>query len=141
MTDALIDALCNEDLPDVLAALHCRQEINRLSAEKPRCCSQQAIIAETPDPGVKHYKKAVCGSCGKFFGWISKPKNLTRRAPSTTGLKTGERCAICLTGSSLEVHHIIEVADGGDNDPENLLTLCQACHALVHWVRRYRSAS
>ena len=32
----------------------------------------------------------------------------------------------------LEVHHIQPRTDGGSNDPENLITLCSACHRLVH---------
>ena len=32
----------------------------------------------------------------------------------------------------LEVHHITPRADGGGNDPENLTTLCSACHRLMH---------
>ena len=32
----------------------------------------------------------------------------------------------------LEVHHIVSRAKGGTNDPQNLLTLCAACHRLWH---------
>jgi 5-methylcytosine-specific restriction endonuclease McrA len=32
----------------------------------------------------------------------------------------------------LEVHHIKPRIEGGGNDPENLVTLCSACHRLVH---------
>jgi len=32
----------------------------------------------------------------------------------------------------LEIHHIIPRAAGGTNDPENLVTLCTACHELWH---------
>lgn len=137
--DQMLSQLDVEDLPAALAAVHCRQELIRLAENKPTCCSRQALITEEPPPGVKHYKKAVCGSCGKFFGWISKPKNLARRAPSTVGLARGNRCEICLDGQGpLEVHHVIEVQDGGGNEPGNTMTLCRGCHALVHWVRTYR---
>lgn len=139
--DVLADSLRNEDLPAILAAIHGRQECQRLSASKPVCCTRQAVIAVDPDPGVKHYKKAICGSCGKFFGWISKPKNLAHRAPSTTSIRPSSCCAICLTETALEVHHIIEIQDGGDNAPDNRMTLCRGCHALVHWVRHYRMAT
>ena len=46
-------------------------------------------------------------------------------------------CESCLragiiTAATL-VHHKIEIADGGDLfDPENLESLCQACHNRVH---------
>ncbi len=32
----------------------------------------------------------------------------------------------------LEIHHKIPRAQGGSHDPENLVTLCAACHARVH---------
>nr|MEE4267996.1 HNH endonuclease [Candidatus Krumholzibacteria bacterium] len=38
----------------------------------------------------------------------------------------------CNSTHYLEVHHIVPRARGGSNDPENLITLCSACHALVH---------
>jgi len=110
-----------------------------MAASNPPCCGRQALVADSPPLGSKHFRKAVCGSCGKFFGWISKPKNLARRAPSTTGIKPGVRCEICLDDEAhLEVHHVIEVQDGGGNEPGNTMTLCRGCHALVHWVRTYR---
>jgi 5-methylcytosine-specific restriction endonuclease McrA len=32
----------------------------------------------------------------------------------------------------LQVHHLHQVADGGDNSPDNLVTLCSECHAGFH---------
>ncbi|MCK9997164.1 MAG: HNH endonuclease [Candidatus Krumholzibacteria bacterium] len=32
----------------------------------------------------------------------------------------------------LEIHHIVPRSEGGTNDPENLVTLCTACHKLLH---------
>jgi hypothetical protein len=51
------------------------------------------------------------------------------------------RCRHILT---LELHHIVWVRDGGNNEPSNLLCLCPNCHALhtrghipqqaiIHW--------
>jgi 5-methylcytosine-specific restriction endonuclease McrA len=40
----------------------------------------------------------------------------------------------------LEVHHIKSRADGGGNDPENLITLCSACHRLVHEKPGFRES-
>jgi HNH endonuclease len=39
-------------------------------------------------------------------------------------------------GVRLEVHHKQMVSQGGDNDPENLITLCDGCHAGRHAVAR-----
>lgn len=134
-----LSSLSQEDVPAVLEAVYCRQELNRIAAQAPACCEARALVADEPPAGSKHYRKAVCGSCGKFFGWISKPKNLARRAPSTLGLSPGAFCVLCLAGEGLETHHIIEVQDGGSNAPENRLTVCAGCHALIHWLRRYRT--
>ena len=38
----------------------------------------------------------------------------------------------CNNTHYLEVHHLIPRAQGGGNEPENLITLCAACHQLLH---------
>ena len=49
-----------------------------------------------------------------------------------------DKCAICgwglpgFPGGSNVVHHIVEVADGGSNEQENLILLCPNCHKTVH---------
>lgn len=35
-------------------------------------------------------------------------------------------------GERLEVHHIITAANGGQNIPFNLITLCKSCHTELH---------
>jgi len=37
------------------------------------------------------------------------------------------RCTICAE-KCFEIHHIIEQAEGGNDDPENLIVLCPNCH-------------
>lgn len=44
-------------------------------------------------------------------------------------------CQSCLTKSGysrFQVHHIIPVANGGDDDDSNLILLCMNCHNKVH---------
>lgn len=41
-----------------------------------------------------------------------------------------ENCEICGCVTDLEVHHIDKNHE--NNDPENLMTLCESCHQLVH---------
>lgn len=36
----------------------------------------------------------------------------------------------------LEVHHIVPVSKGGGDEPENLITLCKACHKKRHEIMR-----
>lgn len=33
---------------------------------------------------------------------------------------------------NLNVHHIKPVSEGGDDKPENLITLCKECHKEIH---------
>jgi 5-methylcytosine-specific restriction endonuclease McrA len=42
------------------------------------------------------------------------------------------RCQSCGTISSLEIHHKQFRSHSGHDSEENLITLCAACHALVH---------
>lgn len=48
--------------------------------------------------------------------------------------EAGYRCAVptCRTILAIDIHHIVEVAEGGGNDPSNLVALCPTCHALHH---------
>jgi len=38
-------------------------------------------------------------------------------------------CVKCYRASDLEVHHITSKQDGGEDSLENLITLCEHCHA------------
>jgi 5-methylcytosine-specific restriction endonuclease McrA len=42
------------------------------------------------------------------------------------------RCTICGATQDLEVHHIVPRAEGGTNDPDNLVTVCMPCHLQLH---------
>lgn len=52
--------------------------------------------------------------------------------------RDGQACGRCKSkagsGRRLQVHHVVPVAHGGLNLPDNLETLCDACHAGVHAV-------
>ncbi|MGC2192198.1 MAG: HNH endonuclease [Candidatus Dormiibacterota bacterium] len=52
--------------------------------------------------------------------------------------RDGQACRRCKgkagSGRRLQVHHVVPVAHGGLNLPDNLETLCDACHAGVHAV-------
>ena len=44
-------------------------------------------------------------------------------------------CERCLEAGHLvpaeEVHHVLPLADGGDNSDENLMSLCKSCHSSI----------
>src|SRR5262249_24408098 len=48
--------------------------------------------------------------------------------------EAGYRCAVptCRGILALDMHHIWEVAEGGGDEPFNLIALCPTCHALYH---------
>lgn len=46
--------------------------------------------------------------------------------------RDGNKCAICGRTEYLEVHHIKHKADGGTDDLDNLITLCDCCHIDKH---------
>ena len=46
--------------------------------------------------------------------------------------RDGFACQACSSPQSPHVHHIEHRKAGGDNSPHNLVTLCPACHGLVH---------
>ncbi len=45
-------------------------------------------------------------------------------------------CQGCGTqGKVVNVHHIVMVSAGGNDEPQNLLTLCDGCHQRIHpWL-------
>lgn len=61
-------------------------------------------------------------------------KHVTNRVTIQVLTEAGYRCAVptCRTILALDIHHIVEVSDGGGNDPTNLLPVCPTCHALFH---------
>ena len=65
-------------------------------------------------------------------------KKKTTRTPIPASLRrdvlaeAGYRCAVptCRTILAIDLHHIVEVNEGGGNELSNLLALCPTCHAL-----------
>lgn len=77
---------------------------------------------------------------------LTSPDKGPRRARQHIKLRAsiirrdGGVCRMCNrpggSGRHLQVHHRRPVSQGGDNDPANLVTLCDACHAGVHALAR-----
>ena len=40
-------------------------------------------------------------------------------------------CRVCNTDTNLEIHHIVKIIHGGNNSPNNLITLCKSCHRAI----------
>jgi 5-methylcytosine-specific restriction endonuclease McrA len=41
-------------------------------------------------------------------------------------------CRNCNSGEKIECHHIIPISKGGNNQLDNLITLCSKCHKIEH---------
>jgi len=46
--------------------------------------------------------------------------------------KRGHKCEICGYPGMIEVHHILPVKFGGNGKMDNLMLLCEKCHADAH---------
>ena len=105
---------------------------------KHTCCGNRLY---TP-PFIEKPKKArktevVNGKRRKIY--IKKPKKLKRSRPKIDKTikefvlkRDKQRCTKCRTKESLHVHHIKHRVDGGTDEPSNLTTLCDMCHAEEH---------
>lgn len=119
----------------------------------PKPCSKH-LFAEprfTLTPVLGHYARYDCPVCDRFLGWEAKPENANkkRRKPQDHLFwifndRGVDYCQLCLryTGQLpakvvFQVHHVIEVQNGGSDEPENLMHLCSICHRLLHVLRLY----
>jgi len=61
-------------------------------------------------------------------------KKVPRDVVITVLAESGYKCGVptCRTILAIDLHHMVEVSEGGTNDPANLLPLCPTCHALFH---------
>ena len=97
-----------------------------------------------------HYNKeqhsvrlmVYCNECGKHI-FIPSKENLRRRSntplekwSNNVKLRDEGKCRICGDTKYVEAHHIIPVRNDPDGkykyDINNGITLCKACHGLVH---------
>lgn len=53
--------------------------------------------------------------------------------------KCGRCCCLCrrYRPTLLQVHHIVEVSEGGTDDEDNLIAVCLTCHSDVHTRRPF----
>ncbi|MBH20936.1 MAG: hypothetical protein CML98_04090 [Rhodobiaceae bacterium] len=103
---------------------------------------------KTPSP---HYAEYRCSdlTCDDFNGFVQKPDSSKNNRKSNLKLKKQipehlqNNCEICLRKIELikqlnlvmQVHHVIEVQNGGTDDSNNLRYVCYQCHQLIHRQR------
>ena len=100
---------CGKELPKRCSSL-CSKECRRLFG-----------MAETWNARggyAKHILRRdnfTCQDCGEFHA-----------------MKNSHGIYIPTSDGELEIHHIKPVAEGGGDEPENLITLCHSCHLKRH---------
>lgn len=58
--------------------------------------------------------------------------NLTKTVRKAVYKRDGYRCALCDSTAGIQIHHVVLRSQGGTDYPQNLITLCWRCHAVVH---------
>jgi len=110
----------------------------------PKCGSLD--FYEKPRPDTPHNAAIYCEVCNEFIKWKPKDKNKDKRPPNRLSPEdiSIRYCELCLrqktrlgTHETLEIHHKIEINDGGQDIKENILVVCTHCHKLIHHVRTY----
>lgn len=138
-----IDSLDAEHQRLVLERLHFIEFLRDKSPHKPCRCPDgipALILSEGPPTNPGEKRRIECGTCHQFYYWLPKLKNRNQRPPSSTGLANIEFCQCCRrSGVNLVGHHVVEVAEGGSNDSDNLWTVCEPCHTIIHALRRFHA--
>lgn len=64
----------------------------------------------------------------------TKRKKIPTDVSQQVLIEAGYRCAVptCRSILAIDLHHIVEVSEGGGNTIGNLIALCPTCHALFH---------
>jgi 5-methylcytosine-specific restriction endonuclease McrA len=98
-----------------------------------------------------HGYKLHCPHCGMYVGWGGKTQAIkngngerVRSSQWTAKRLNADHCEMCQRrkdflgkGERLEIHHVLEISQGGEDVPENIWILCTACHRIVHHQRTY----
>lgn len=152
----------SQERKETRACAYCEQPFVVKRAATDKCCSWKCRVARQHTPAWPTWKKILrqCGQCGKEF--LSKRHETTRKfcsrickdyaqriydspAPAFYWLtawkecrakvleRDQHRCQQCgFDGSGLHVHHILHKRKGGNEDMNNLVTLCNRCHRMRH---------
>jgi len=59
---------------------------------------------------------------------MARSKGVNKTVRKHILLRDNHTCKKCGRRDLLDIHHIQAVMDGGSNEPENLITLCNVCH-------------
>jgi len=124
--------------------------MRKLPKETPseRFCRQLAIVAAVAATGlfllsIAAQRLELLVPTLFLYTTSAIAYNLTRRAKWNrlrrfVYRRSGYACEKCgVTGVRLVAHHRIPRSHGGADSPENLICLCENCHAEIHpWLNR-----
>ena len=119
-----------------------------MTADKYYCsrCGDNQETFVTLLPEGKHYAKRNCCRCGGYIAFVKKPENEKKRSKNKfTASDMGiDFCQLCLRQITrlgdrgvLEVHHVEEIHNGGEDTKDNAWVVCSSCHRLIHHQRTY----
>lgn len=90
-------------------------------------CSRKFLDAISP------VRYANVGSVGGYRGHILRRDRFTCQICGELHVMYSEfDLPLPTTDGQLDVHHKVRVCDGGDDSPDNLITLCRECHKKLH---------
>lgn len=110
--------------PVFVAPNHCNWCNSETSGDDQFCCYEcrkdyiNAVYKNGRTGYANHIlrrDKYTCQHCHTFHGRINE-----------YGVK------VAATDGYLDIHHIVYVCNGGTDAPDNLITLCRACHKNIH---------
>ena len=65
--------------------------------------------------------------------WRGDEMSFPQKVADEVLVRCGRHCCLCgrYAGGKIELHHIKQVADGGEDTADNCIPLCLDCHAEV----------
>lgn len=114
------------------------------------CNSKNLKFQKTPD--TVHYGRLDCLDCDRLQKWVSNPNSNDQSRKRDTEIREvlqhrgfeEEFCFWCTrtrdelgVNETLEVDHIQELSDGGEDEAENCRVLCTKCHKLRNHEKLY----
>lgn len=125
---------------NVYCSQSCRGIFSRKETINCKICD--TAIVPIGKPGGRQWKTYCSRSCSNKgrAGIKYKQENSNSKHKHSHDLKSmlidlrGAKCEKCSCDivGILQSHHILEVSNGGDDAPENLMLLCPNCHYTEH---------
>lgn len=67
---------------------------------------------------------------------MTKRKNIPKDVRNKVLVDAMHRCCLCPEHHEVvDLHHVVQVSEGGPNTEDNLMAVCPTCHAKIHRIR------